>query len=91
MAIRVHIPTALRHECDGANEVRVAAATVREALDRLEVEHPRIYQSVCDETRAVRRHVNLFVNDECLNKSNGLDAPLAAGDELTIMPAVSGG
>jgi molybdopterin converting factor small subunit len=46
---------------------------------------------VCDETGAVRRHVNLFVNDSFLSKRDGLDTPLASGDILTIMPAVSGG
>jgi molybdopterin converting factor small subunit len=35
--------------------------------------------------------VNLFVNTEHIRDREGLDTPLATGDELTIMPAVSGG
>jgi molybdopterin converting factor small subunit len=46
---------------------------------------------VCDETGAVRRHINLFVNSSHVRDRDGLDTPLAAGDVLTILPAVSGG
>lgn len=81
----------LRCECGGAAELSVSAATVRAALEQLERSHPALYRSVCDETGAVRRHVNLFVNNSFLPPREGLDASLAAGDILTIMPAVSGG
>lgn len=91
MSIAVHIPTALRGECDGACELRVSATTVRAALDELEQSHPALYRSVCDETGAVRRHVNVFVNDTCLNRRTELHTALGPGDILTIMPAVSGG
>jgi len=50
--------------------------------------HPR---SICDETGAVRRHVNLFVNIDNIRDGAGLDTALASGDIITIMPAVSGG
>ena len=39
----------------------------------------------------MRRHVNLFVNEDDVRERGGLDAALAAGDVLTILPAVSGG
>jgi len=91
MAILVHIPWVLRHECGGAAELKVTASTVREVLEQIEREHPPLYRSVCDETGAVRRHVNIFLNNQFLHQREGLDTKLAAGDALTIMPAVSGG
>lgn len=91
MSITLQIPAALRGECGGAAELRLSAPTVRAALQRLEQNHPALYRSVCDETGAVRRHVNLFVNDSFLHQREGLDTPLKVGDVLTIMPAVSGG
>jgi molybdopterin synthase sulfur carrier subunit len=91
MSISVYVPTALRPECGGAAELRVSSQTVRAALDELAQSHPPLYRSVCDETGAVRQHVNLFVNDSCLDKRKGLHTPLKPGDVLTIMPAVSGG
>jgi len=39
----------------------------------------------------VRRHVNLFVNTTHVRDLAGLDTLLAAGDEIVILPAVSGG
>jgi molybdopterin converting factor small subunit len=75
----------------GAGELSLPAASVREALAGMERLHPALYRGVCDETGAVRRHINLFVNHDNVRDRGGLDAPLSAGDVLTILPAVSGG
>lgn len=91
MSIAIQIPTPLRRECGGASELRVSAATVRVALEQLEQRYPKLYRSVCDETGAVRKHVNLFVNDDYLHQRQGLETALKPSDVLTIMPAVSGG
>jgi molybdopterin converting factor small subunit len=64
---------------------------VRAALDQIALSHPRLYRSVCDETGAVRRHVNVFVNTSHMRDREGLDTALVPGDEVTILPAVSGG
>lgn len=91
MSIAVHVPSALRACCGGAAEVHLAAASVRAALEELERSHPALYRSVCDETGAVRRHINLFVNNAHMRDREGLDTALVAGDVITILPAVSGG
>lgn len=91
MSISIQIPLPLRPECGGAAELRVSASTVRAALEQLEQSHPKLYRSVCDETGAVRRHVNLFVNDLFLHQLDGLDTQLNSNDVVFIMPAVSGG
>jgi sulfur-carrier protein len=91
MSITVQLPSALRPEYGGAAELALTAATVRAALDQLERNYPAIYRSVCDETGAVRQHINLFVNNSFLHKRDGLDNALVPGDVLIIMPAVSGG
>lgn len=69
----------------------VSAPTVRAALEQLEPSHPSLYRSVCDETGAVRPHINLFVNTTLLNRPHKLDTKLDAGDVLSGMTAVSGG
>jgi molybdopterin synthase sulfur carrier subunit len=50
-----------------------------------------LYRNVCDETGAVRRHLNIFVNDENVRDLAGLHTVLKGGDVITIVPAVSGG
>jgi MoaD family protein len=91
MTITVFIPGVLRACCAGARELTLSAATVRAALEQLERSHQPLYRSVCDETGAVRRHVNLFVNADNIRDGAGLDTALVSGDVITIMPAVSGG
>jgi len=81
----------LRACCDGASELDLVAASVRAALEELERRHPSLHRSVCDETGAVRRHVNLFVNTSHVRDRDGLDTALAPGDVVMILPAVSGG
>jgi sulfur-carrier protein len=81
----------LRDTCGGAAELSLSAASVRAVLEELERSHPALHRSICDETGKVRRHVNLFVNTSHMRDRDGLDTALAPGDEVTIMPAVSGG
>jgi MoaD family protein len=89
--ITVLIPGPLRKYCEGTSEIALAATNLRGVLEELERRHPALHRNVCDETGAVRRHINLFVNTDHMRDRNGLDTPLAAGDEVTILPAVSGG
>jgi len=91
MTITIHVPGVLRACCDGASEIILSAPNVRGALEELERRHPSLYRSICDETGAVRRHVNLFVNTSHIRDREGLDTALVPGDVITILPAVSGG
>src|SRR5437868_6298085 len=91
MTIRVHVPMPLRDCCAGAAELALPATSVRVVLEQLERRHPALHRSICDETGTVRRHVNLFVNSSHMRDRQGIDTPLAPGDEVTILPAVSGG
>ena len=91
MTITIHIPAVLRIYCKGVSELSLSAASVRAALEQIERNYPALYRSICDETGAVRRHVNLFVNTAHVRDREGLDTALMPGDVLTILPAVSGG
>ena len=91
MSIQVFVPAPLRPYCGGASELGIEAPNVRAALAELERRHPSLYRNVCDETGAVRRHVNLFVNADHVRERGGLATPLVPGDEVSILPAVSGG
>lgn len=89
--VTVYVPGPLRPACGGARQLTLAAATVRAVLLEIEESYPLLYRGVCDETGAVRRHVNLFVNKSHIRDAQGLDTALAAGDVVAILPAVSGG
>jgi len=89
--VTVLIPGPLRKYCAGASTLAVMSSSLRTLLEDLERLNPELHRNICDETGAVRRHINLFVNVDHMRDRNGLDTPLAPGDEVTIMPAVSGG
>src|SRR5262249_1197386 len=91
MTVTVHVPGALRAYSDGARELSLSAPSVGEALAQLERRYPSLYRSVCDETGAVRRHVNVFVQSSNVRDLDGVKTPLTPGDVVTILPAVSGG
>ena len=81
----------MRPYCEGVRELPTTAASVRSALDELSRTQPRLYRNICDETDALRRHLNVFVNTAHVRDRQGLDTKLAPGDVVTILPAVSGG
>jgi molybdopterin converting factor small subunit len=93
--IRVTIPQQLRSLCGGGapaqGELCLRASDVRSLLGELARRHPQVHVRVCDERGDPRPHINVFVNDDHVRQRDGLDTPLAAGDLVTILPAVSGG
>lgn len=89
--ITIHVFGQLREYCRGARELPVSARTVRGALEQLERDEPLLYRNLCDETGKVRRHLNVFVNTDNVRDLDGIDTPLAGGDVVTFLPAVSGG
>ena len=89
--ITILVPGPLRPYCAGAAELSISAHTVRAALEELERSQSVLYRNLCDETGAVRRHLNVFVNADNVRDLAGVDTQLTPGDVVTILPAVSGG
>ena len=89
--ITLHVAGPLRAYCAGASKLQVTAGSVRAALHELERSQAALYRNLCDETGAVRRHLNVYVNSDNVKDLAGVDTALAAGDVLTFLPAVSGG
>ena len=89
--ITIHVPGALRTYCAGASLLTVAAGTVKAVLEKLAQDQAALYRNLCDETGALRRHLNVFVNSDNIRDTDGVDTALAPGDVVTFLPAVSGG
>lgn len=90
MAIEVRIPTILRTYTDGERAVDATGTTVAELIDGLESSYPGIAERLLEDG-AIRRFVNVYVNDEDVRFTGGLDTSLADGDTVVILPAVAGG
>lgn len=93
MAVIFHIPGPLCAFTGGRGRLTIggAPATVGEALASLGALHPGVLDRVVTEDGRVRPHVNVFVGRESIRYTGGLESPVAEGDEITILPAVSGG
>ena len=93
MAITVELPSALQPYAGGTLEVRLddACDTVGEALDALAGRYAGVVDRVVDETGAVRRHVNVFVDGENIRFLDGLETAVDDGSTIFIVPSVSGG
>jgi MoaD family protein len=89
-SILIQIPESLRDSV-GSKDLAIPARDIRALLEEVERQYPVLHRNICDETGSVRRHVNIFVNTNNMRDCDGLDTPLAPGDVVTILPAVSGG
>ena len=65
----------------------VEAATVAEAIDRLDEQTPGIRNRLVDSGPMIRQHINVYVDSQPAE----LDTPVATGSTIHIIPAVSGG
>jgi MoaD family protein, archaeal len=91
MAVTVKLPTILRKHAGNEAKVSAEGATLVEVLKDLESRYPGITKNVIAETGACTGFVNIYVNDEDVRFSGGLDTEISDGDSVTILPAVAGG
>ena len=91
MSVTVRVPTTLRPLTAGAAAVATEGATLAEVLDDLEARHPGLRERVLDETGALRRFVNVFLDDEDVRFLDGPATAVPSGSTVAIVPAVAGG
>ena len=91
MSAKVRIPTPLRKLTNDEEIIEVNAATIGEAITELQIRFPGIKERLLDDTGAVRRFVNVYVNEEDIRFLQNQDTKLKSGDEVSIIPAIAGG
>lgn len=92
--VRVRLPGVLRELAGGQREVAVEVpdgASVADVLDALGATRPLLARRIRDETGAVRRHVNVYIDGEDVRRGPGLSALVTAGSVIDVLPAISGG
>ena len=91
MPTKVRIPTPLRKLTNNEEIVEISAGTVGGAISELQRLFPGIKERLVDESGAVRRFVNVYVNEEDIRFLQNQQTPLKDGDEVSIIPAIAGG
>ena len=72
-------------------EHELSGTSVREAFDALFERHPQLRRYLLTDTGAVRRHVNVFLNDTLIKDRRALSDAVSPGDTIHVIQAVSGG
>ncbi|MBG6225271.1 molybdopterin converting factor small subunit [Arthrobacter sp. CAN_A2] len=93
-SVIVLIPTPLRQYVDGRSAVRMSVADdgdVASLLDGLGEGRPLLDQRIREETGALRRYVNIYVDGEDVRRLDGLATAVPAGATVMIMQSVAGG
>jgi len=89
--VSVRIPTILRSYTDGVSEVKATGDTLGQVITDLEAQFTGIAARVLDDSGKLRRFVNIYVGDEDVRFTAGLDTPTPEGVQISIIPAVAGG
>jgi molybdopterin synthase sulfur carrier subunit len=90
MSVEVSIPTILRTHTGGEKRVNADGSTLQAVIADLEANYSGISERLVDNGK-LNRFVNIYVNDEDVRFSGGLDTEIGDGDSVTILPAVAGG
>ena len=90
MAIEVRVPTILRTYTGGEKAVSAKGDSLGALIDDLETNHPGVKERLV-EGGDLRRFINVYVNDEDVRFTGGLQTSLGDGDTVVILPAVAGG
>jgi molybdopterin converting factor small subunit len=92
--ISVVLPSVLQPLAGGQSLLTAPAdgtVTVGWLLDAVTGDYPVLARRLRDETGALRRYVNIYVNGDEVRRLQGLDTEVAAGQEVLIIQSVAGG
>ena len=93
--VRIILPGVLREFAEGQGELVVPVApgspSLRTVLDAAFVTAPQLDARIRDETGALRRHVNVFIDGQDIRRLGGLEAPVEFDAVIHILPSVAGG
>ena len=93
MTVQVLLPGALAPSAGGARrlDLDVPGGTVDALLEVLAAAHPLLGRRLRDETGALRRFVNVYVDGEDVRWDGGLAAAVPDGAVVQVLPSVAGG
>ena len=90
MSIDIRIPTILRPYTKDQKSVQAEGANLGALIADLDAKYPGIGERLL-ENGALRRFINVYINDEDVRFLGSLDSQVKDGDSVTILPAVAGG
>lgn len=90
MSIRVNIHPSLYHLTNNQEIVEVNGSTVGQCLDHLTRQFPDIQEALFDEKGKLLNYIDIYINMESAYPDEAAK-PVKDGDELHLLPVISGG
>jgi sulfur-carrier protein len=91
MAVTLSLPTVLARLADGQSTLKATGATLGEVVAEVAERYPKLAPRLRDGAGEPYPFVTFYLNDEDIRFRGGFAAPVAEGDEITIVAAVAGG
>ncbi|MEX0781993.1 MAG: MoaD family protein [Dehalococcoidia bacterium] len=89
--VQVRVTAVLQKHTGGQKAVEASGTNVREVLDDVETRYPGFKAQMYGADGKLHRFVNVYLNDEDIRYTGGVDTALKPGDVLDILPALAGG
>ncbi|PCJ81127.1 MAG: molybdenum cofactor biosynthesis protein MoaD [Flavobacteriales bacterium] len=87
----IKFTSALKRFALDLKETEVPATTVAEVVREIGKIYPKLPDYLIDERGELRKHVNIFINNELIADRIKLSDSVKENDEIYIMQALSGG
>jgi sulfur-carrier protein adenylyltransferase/sulfurtransferase len=91
MALKVLLPTALRHLVGNQDEVELSGSNIAELMGGLVQKYPELKKHLFNEEGKLRNFVNVYVNDDDVRYLQEDKTPVKEGDVVSIVPSIAGG
>ena len=88
---KVKFTSALKRFFPNLKGMDISATNAQEAIDLIEHQYPGIKDYLVDETGQLRKHVNIYIDNDLIQDRQKLSDSIKDNDEILIMQALSGG
>jgi len=90
--VKIRFPSALQAITKtNEKELNLKETSIRSVFEELTKEYGSEFERIIFDDGDIRRFINVFVNGENIRHLSGLETEIKDGDEISILPAVSGG
>ncbi|MCK9518745.1 MAG: MoaD family protein [Dehalococcoidia bacterium] len=89
--IEVRVTAVLQKITGGQKTVEASGDTVAEVLDQIDQRYPGFRGQLYDDDGKLHRFVNVYLNDEDIRYTGGVETAVKQGDVIDILPALAGG
>ncbi len=89
--VEVRVTAVLQKLTGGQKTIEATGETVGQVLEDIDRRYPGFRAQLYGDDGKLHRFVNIYLNDEDIRYTGGVDAAVKQGDVIDILPALAGG